>query len=233
VIEQQCKPDLKEEQMVTLKVAEERKNGMHSVKGVLASLILVFGLLPCTAGIQAVDKEGLTADGTKRVIAAAVVKARRVNTANSLGAGTPAASSSFPATYFNAALYSEKIAGGGDYAGGAELLGWKDGENKYRVRVSVGHKEREFAQSHAFTHIFYIVEGSATFVTGGTIVDPKTVKQFSPEPGTGQEIRGTAIEGGETHHVSKGDVLITPRGVPHWWKEIQPGPFVYFVVQVS
>jgi mannose-6-phosphate isomerase-like protein (cupin superfamily) len=112
-------------------------------------------------------------------------------------------------------------------------LGWKDGENKYRVRVSVGHKEREFAQSHAFTHIFYIVEGSATFVTGGTIVDPKTVKQFSPEPGTGQEIRGTAIEGGETHHVSKGDVLITPRGVPHWWKEIQPGPFVYFVVQVS
>jgi glc operon protein GlcG len=117
------------------------------------------------------------------------------------------------------------------YAGGGELLGWKDGENKYRVRVSVGHKEQEFAMSHAFTHIYYIVEGSATFVTGGTIVDPKTVKPISPAPG--KEIRGTSMEGGETHHVSKGDVLIVPRGVTHWWKEVQPGPFVYFVVQVS
>jgi mannose-6-phosphate isomerase-like protein (cupin superfamily) len=211
--------------MVASKIAGGRKNAMDSVKGVIASLILLFGFLPWTTRIQTADKDAFTADGAKPVIAAAVVKGRRVNAANSLAADTQEASSSFPATYFS----SEKVAA--LYASGGELLGWKDGENKYRVRVSVGHKEQEFAMSHAFTHIYYIVEGSATFVIGGTIVDPKTVKPISPAPG--KEIRGTSMEGGETHHVSKGDVLIVPRGVTHWWKEVQPGPFVYFVVQVS
>ncbi len=198
---------------------------MDWVKGVIASLILLSGFLPSTARIQAVDKDASTADGAKPVPASAVVKAGRANAANSVAAGTSAASSPFPATYFS----SEKVAA--LYANGGELLGWKDGENKYRVRVSVGHKEQEFAMSHAFTHIYYIVEGSATFVTDGTIIDPKTVKPISPAPG--EEIRGTSMEGGESHHVSKGDVLVVPRGVTHWWKEVQPGPFVYFVVQVS
>jgi mannose-6-phosphate isomerase-like protein (cupin superfamily) len=197
---------------------------MDSVKGVIGSLILLFGLLPWTNKIQTADKDVFTAEVAKPAIAAAVVKERRINPTSSL-ADTQEASSSFPATYFS----SEKVAA--LYASGGELLGWKDGENKYRVRLSVGHKEQEFAMSHAFTHIYYIVEGSATFVTGGTIVDPKTVKPISPAPG--KEIRGTSMEGGETHHVSKGDVLIVPRGVTHWWKEVQPGPFVYFVVQVS
>jgi quercetin dioxygenase-like cupin family protein len=40
------------------------------------------------------------------------------------------------------------------------------------------------------------------------------------------------MEGGESHHLSKGDVVVVPQGVTHWWKEVEPGPFVYFVVQV-
>ena len=195
---------------------------MDWVKGVIAGLILLLGFLPSTARIQAVGK-AFTADGAKSVLASAVVNAGRANGTNSLAADSPAASSSFPATYFS----SEKVAA--LYANGGELLGWKDGENKYRVRVSRQEKPG-LANIHAFTHIFYIVEGSATFVTGGTIIDPKIDKPITPWGG--EEIRGTAIEGGESHHLSKGDVMIVPAGVLHWFKEIQQGPFLYYVVQV-
>ena len=186
---------------------------MDWVKGVIASLILLSGFLPWTTRIHAVDKDAVTSDGAKPVIAAA----------NSLGADTPAASSSFPATYFSSAKVEAL------YANGGELLGWKDGEDKYRVRVSRQEKPG-LANIHAFTHIFYIIEGSATFVTGGTIIDPKIDKPITPW--AGEEIRGTAIEGGESHHLSKGDVMIVPQGVLHWFKEIQQGPFLYYVVQV-
>jgi mannose-6-phosphate isomerase-like protein (cupin superfamily) len=209
--------------MVASKIAGGRKNAMDSVKGVIASLILLFGFLPWTTRIQTADKDAFTADGAKPVIAAAVVKGRRVNAANSLAADRQEASSSFPATYFS----SEKVAA--LYASGGELLGWKDGENKYRVRVSRQEKTG-LANIHAFMHIFYIIEGSATFVTGGTIVDPKVSEPITPWEG--KEIRGTSIEGGETHHLSKGDVMIVPKGVLHWFKDIQQGPFVYYVVQV-
>ena len=195
---------------------------MDSVKGVIGSLILLFGLLPWTNKIQTADKDVFTAEVAKPAIAAAVVKERRINPTSSL-ADTQEASSSFPATYFS----SEKVAA--LYASGGELLGWKDGENKYRVRVSRQEKTG-LANIHAFTHIFYIVEGSATFVTGGTIVDPKVSEPITPWEG--KEIRGTSIEGGETHHLSKGDVMVVPKGVLHWFKDVQQGPFLYYVVQV-
>ena len=74
------------------------------------------------------------------------------------------------------------------------------------------------------TDIFYIVDGAATFVTRGKMVDRKVT-----EAG---EVRGSAIEGGDTHQLSRGDVVIIPAGVPHWFKEVQ-GPFHYFVVKVQ
>jgi glc operon protein GlcG len=72
------------------------------------------------------------------------------------------------------------------------------------------------------TDVVYVLDGSATLVTGGTTVDPKET-----EPG---EIRGNAIEGGEVHQLAKGDVVVIPSGVPHWFKEVQ-APFLYFVVK--
>ena len=74
------------------------------------------------------------------------------------------------------------------------------------------------------TDVFYILEGSATFVTGGKMVDPK-----STAPG---EVRGSAIDGGENRTLSKGDVIVIPAGVPHWFKDVQ-GTFLYFVVKVQ
>ena len=50
------------------------------------------------------------------------------------------------------------------------------------------------AEVHLYeTDVVYVVEGAATLVTGGTTVDPKET-----EPG---QIRGSAIEGGETREI--------------------------------
>ena len=73
------------------------------------------------------------------------------------------------------------------------------------------------------TDIAYILQGSATIVTGGTAVG---VKEIGPE-----ELRGTAIEGGETRELKVGDVIVIPNGTPHWFKAVK-GPLLYYVVKV-
>jgi glc operon protein GlcG len=73
------------------------------------------------------------------------------------------------------------------------------------------------------TDIVHILQGSATLVTGGS---PVGVKETGPE-----ELRGTAIEGGETRRLSPGDVVVIPNGTPHWFKEVR-GPLLYYVVKV-
>ena len=72
------------------------------------------------------------------------------------------------------------------------------------------------------TDIFYVLDGSAKFVTGGTVMQPRNT---SPE-----EIRGAGIQGGQPHTLQKGDVIVIPKGVPHRFEEVTP-PFLYFVVK--
>jgi quercetin dioxygenase-like cupin family protein len=74
------------------------------------------------------------------------------------------------------------------------------------------------------TDIFYVVDGEATFVTGGTMVGGKETQA--------NQLRGTSIEGGDTYRLKKGDAIVVPAGVPHWFKEIAQ-PINYFTVKVS
>jgi len=73
------------------------------------------------------------------------------------------------------------------------------------------------------TDIIYVLDGTATVVTGGQALEPKTV-----EP---NEHRGKSIDGGEARQLKKGDVLIIPKGTPHWFKQVN-APFLYYVVKV-
>src|SRR5436190_1211256 len=57
------------------------------------------------------------------------------------------------------------------------------------------------------TDVIYVVEGSATLVTGGRAIE---TKEIAPN-----EIRGSKIEGGQEHHIGRGDVIIIPNGLPH------------------
>src|SRR5260221_5680674 len=72
-------------------------------------------------------------------------------------------------------------------------------------------------------HVFIVVDGEAEFVTGGKLIDPK-------EMGSGQT-RGTGIEGGVSHHLSKGDVITIPAKTPHQWKDTaKTGSIAYYAV---
>ena len=70
------------------------------------------------------------------------------------------------------------------------------------------------------TDVIYVVDGSATLVTGGKALD---AKEIAPN-----ELRGTKIEGGEEHRITKGDVIIIPNGVPHQFTAVS-GELHYFV----
>ena len=74
------------------------------------------------------------------------------------------------------------------------------------------------------TDVIYMLEGSTTFVTGGTVVGGKTTAP--------NEIRGSIVQGGETRTLTKGDVIVVPNGTPHWFKEVS-GPVLYYVVKVQ
>ena len=73
------------------------------------------------------------------------------------------------------------------------------------------------------TDVFYVIDGKATFVTGGNIQDGKTTA-----PG---ETRGTSIVGGQIHTLTKSDVITIPSGTPHWFSAVD-GSVTYFVVKV-
>jgi mannose-6-phosphate isomerase-like protein (cupin superfamily) len=81
------------------------------------------------------------------------------------------------------------------------------------------------AEVHASdTDIFYVTEGSATLVTGGTVVDPKTT--------AAGEVRAPNIANGTARPLTKGDVVVIPAGTPHQFTAVS-GTFVYFVVKVT
>jgi mannose-6-phosphate isomerase-like protein (cupin superfamily) len=74
-------------------------------------------------------------------------------------------------------------------------------------------------------HVFIIVEGEATFVTGGTLVGGR---QTAPD-----QIRGTDITGGTTHHLTKGDVVTVPAKTPHWFKDVATKTIAYYAVNTE
>ncbi len=118
-------------------------------------------------------------------------------------------------------LFFDKTQVSASFSKGAVLL---DGTNRnYMVHTSRRDQPGQ-AEIHTLdTDIIYVMEGTATFVTGGTAVE---AKEIAPN-----EIRGSRIEGGDTRQLSKGDVIIVPNNTPHWFKEVG-GAFLYYTIKV-
>jgi glc operon protein GlcG len=87
-------------------------------------------------------------------------------------------------------------------------------------RVSPGEVEYH----ERFVDVMHVVEGKATVVTGGALVEAREVA-----PG---ELRAATVEGGTEHRLEEGDVLAIPSGVPHQFVDVSD-PFLYFVVKVE
>lgn len=83
------------------------------------------------------------------------------------------------------------------------------------------------AEMHGKTnHVFIIVEGEATFVTGGKLINARVIS-----PG---QTRADGIEGGQEHQLSKGDVITIPANTPHWWKDTsKTGSVGYYAVNIE
>jgi uncharacterized protein GlcG (DUF336 family) len=118
-----------------------------------------------------------------------------------------------PVSFFE----KEKVAAA--FAKGAVLF---DNSDKYMVHASRRDKAGAVEVHEQDADIIYVLEGTATLVTGGELIGGKIIA-----PG---EIRGADVKGGETRQISKGDVIIVPAGTPHWFKEV-PGPLTYYVVK--
>lgn len=107
------------------------------------------------------------------------------------------------------------------FSNGAVLL---DGVDRHYMVHTSRRDKPGLAEIHSEdTDIIYVIQGTATFVTGGTAVD---AKQIAPN-----ELRGSRIEGGVTRHLTKGEVIIVPNNTPHWFSEVN-GEFLYYTIKV-
>ena len=140
--------------------------------------------------------------------------------ANVFSADMKAADMTMPATK-SPVLFFDASQVSASFSKGAVLL---DGTNRnYMVHTSRRDNPGQ-AEIHTLdTDIIYVMEGTATFVTGGTAVD---AKEIGPN-----EIRGSRIEGGDTRQLSKGEVIVVPNNTPHWFKEVG-GAFLYYTIKV-
>ena len=99
------------------------------------------------------------------------------------------------------------------------------GGAEYRVKVGWHTGPKAPGIHMRDTDIFYVTAGEATLVVGGKVVDAHpTVKPFV--------WRGTAIKGGTTYHLKKGDIMIIPPGVPFEYKSIPTAPYRFILVKV-
>lgn len=106
---------------------------------------------------------------------------------------------------------------------GGPLVG-REGSGTYNVHGSHREKAGQVEVHEKDTDFIYIIDGSATFVAGGTMVGGKATR-----PG---QLMGSDIQGGQIYNLSKGDVIVVPAGIPHWFKEV-PKWIDYYVVQAA
>lgn len=169
----------------------------------------VVGGIGVSGAASAAQDEELALAGANAVVAG------RVEPGNQSSSSALAQPGSAPLATTAAAFFDRK-----DVTAAFARDGTLTETSNYKVNASRRDGPGQAEIHTRATDVIYVVEGSATFVTGGQAIDPQKVAP--------NEIRGRAIEGGEAHQITKGDVIVVPAGVPHWFKEVR-GPFLYFV----
>jgi uncharacterized protein GlcG (DUF336 family) len=156
--------------------------------------------------IGAIGVSGATSadeDQELAVIGASALEAQRIS--NGQGNG---------AAFFSSETLSERFQKGGLLL---DTPGYKIDAGRREGPGEVEYHERE-------VDVLRVVEGTATVVTGGEMLEAREVA-----PG---ELRARAVEGGTKHELHEGDVLAIPSGVPHQFVKVSD-PFLYFVVKVE
>jgi quercetin dioxygenase-like cupin family protein len=103
------------------------------------------------------------------------------------------------------------------------------GASSYKVTVRRKERKQDPEFHTSKTHIFYVLEGNATLVTGGKMSGKAS--GIADEGGT-TKFPGQTVEGGETWKLDKGSIIVVPPGVVHWFKEISAKPWIAFNVEL-
>ena len=90
------------------------------------------------------------------------------------------------------------------------------------------------AEHEQVSEVYYVIEGSATLLTGPDLVDPKprpsTLKTVREQNGPG--FSAASIKNPEVHELKAGDMIIIPAGTGHWFTKIDDH-IAYLMVRID
>jgi mannose-6-phosphate isomerase-like protein (cupin superfamily) len=128
-------------------------------------------------------------------------------------------------TYFSHETVDASFAKAHASTGSRDLFARKDRQGHTWAVHSNDRGKADEGTMHShedWTAVVVIMSGAATFITPGTAAGGPRTKE-TPDG-------GQLIGAGESHRVSKGDVVVIPPDTPHMYKNIEE-PFRYLVVQ--
>jgi len=184
----------------------------RTVMTALENFTPLIGGIPITVDGQIVGGVGVSGAATADQDEKLAIAGASAFSAGSSAANDPAA----PVSYFEKSKVDEA------FSKGAILLDGSDGRN-YMVHASRREKPGQAEIHTKDTDVIYVLDGTATFITGGEAINVKTT---APD-----ELRGESIRSGQTRQIAKGDVIVVPNGVPHQFAQVTD-PFLYYVVKV-
>jgi len=184
----------------------------RTVMTALENFTPLIGGIPITVDSQIVGGVGVSGAATADQDEKLAIAGASAFSAGSSAANDPAA----PVSYFERSKVDEA------FSKGAILLDGSDGRN-YMVHASRREKPGQAEIHTKDTDVIYVLDGTATFVTGGEAINAKNTAT--------DELRGESIRNGQTRQIAKGDVIVVPNGVPHQFAQVT-GPFLYYVVKV-
>jgi hypothetical protein len=113
--------------------------------------------------------------------------------------------------------------------GGAVTFNTFNGRGVVRRRL----EGPQYAITHTRTLEYIVVtKGTATMVTGGTLIPPTIDSDPYPNANPNATIRSAAgVAGGLARRIGPGDVIVNPPGTPHWLSHID-GAIEYVEISV-
>ena len=111
----------------------------------------------------------------------------------------------------------------------------------FRSRVSMDVLKRNSPEEGPVVHetvteVYEVLSGGGTLLTGGTLLDGKPMVDDKGKPSNpesiGPSLRGTKTSGGQSKHITIGDVVLIPPGTPHNFTQLD-GQITYLVVRYN
>lgn len=126
-----------------------------------------------------------------------------------------------PAVLLERAAYLKKMALYGDGSACETLRDYP----QHAAMLSFKSRNGDAEMHEGCAFLFIILAGSATLLTGGTLMRPWKV-------GAGV-MHGDAIEGGMRQELKQGEIAHVPAGVPHQFLMAGEKSVAYFVVKIQ